>query len=432
MQILIEKLVFGGQALGRTPDGQVIFVWNALPGESVQVDVVKKKKTHAEAIATSILTPSEDRVEPREAHYLSSSPWGMMTWECENTWKKIVSVETFNKIGGIEMPEPKIVADEPQYGYRNKIEYSFYVEDPHNPDDTVHLAFFKRGGKGKIPITKSELATSAISKTAEDLLAWVREQHIPIRSLKSLIVRSNKKGETIAALFLKDKLTFDSYPALQGDFVGLQVYYSTHKSPASVPTELLYATGQDYLVEEILGTTLKYGLLSFFQVNIQLFEKTVEQIRDYIGPATSVIDFYAGAGAIGLPLASQQRSVVLVESNDEAVAYAKDSIVENGLEAVATAQLSPAEHIVDTIVPEIPLIVDPPRAGMHADVVNRIASHGPKQLIYLSCNLSTQARDLSLLKEQYKVVDWTLYNYFPRTPHIESLVLLERLPQVDQ
>lgn len=431
MRVAIKKLVHGGQGLGRTDDGQVVFVWNALPGEVVEIDILKKKKTHIEGVAKEILTPAPERIEPEETHYLCSSPWGIMTWECENEWKKNISQETFHKIGNITDIECNIVAEKPLYGYRNKIEYSFYVDDPKDPDPEIYLAFFKRGGRGKIPITKSSLATPAITTTAEYILKWVQENKISIRSLKTLIVRSNQKGETIAALFLKDRLKFDSYPSLEHGMTGFQVYYSTHKSPASVPTELLYSDGDSHLIEEVYEKKLKYGLLSFFQVNIPLFEKTLKQIDVFIGKTQKLTDFYAGAGAIGVALAKEDRVVGLVESNKEAVEYANDAIHINGLEEQVTTVLNPAEEMLDMITPVGSLVVDPPRAGLHEKVVQRILSHGPQKVAYLSCNVSTQARDVGMLKHKYKIVDWTVYNYFPRTPHIESLVLLERSPQVD-
>ena len=109
-----------------------------------------------------------------------------------------------------------------------------------------------------------KLATDSINVTAHKMLQWIREQDIPIRSLKALILRSNRMGETIAALFIKDLLPFETYPELTDECKGFQLYYSTHKSPASVPTELLYTAGQDYLIETLFGKTFKYGLLSFF------------------------------------------------------------------------------------------------------------------------------------------------------------------------
>ncbi|MBP7992343.1 MAG: class I SAM-dependent RNA methyltransferase, partial [Candidatus Magasanikbacteria bacterium] len=204
------------------------------------------------------------------------------------------------------------------------------------------------------------------------------------------------------------------------------LYYSTHKSPASVPTELLYSEGQDYLIATILGTQLKFGLLSFFQINIPIFTEAVKDIAAFIGPKDSVLDFYSGVGAISLPLAKNRPRTILVESNPEAVEYAKQNIALNNL-TNAEAHCMPAEKITELIDSDSTIIVDPPRAGLHDKVTLALLNKRPPRIVYLSCDLATQARDVQRLSESYKPIFIKLYNFFPRTPHIEGLVVLERI-----
>lgn len=421
--VKIEKLVFGGQGLARD-NGRAVFVWNALPGEEVEIEYIAAKKDYAEAIARRILTPSPDRVAPLEDHFLSSAPWQMVGWEAENRLKQEIAVETYGRQGGLILQNnvPEIVTGDAQLGYRNKIEFSF-VE---LPDHSISLAFFHRGGKQRMPVASSQLAEPIINQVAAHVLAWINDVKIPIRSLKALIVRSNGAGEAIAALFIKDRLTFDHHVAALPKLLGYQLYYSTHKSPASVPTALLYSTGQDYLVADILGTKLKFGLLSFFQINIPVFGAALQDMAAFIGPTEPVIDFYAGVGAISLPLARNRTRTVLVESNDEAVAYARDNILANNITG-AEAHCLPAEKMTDVIDHDSTVILDPPRAGLHEKVTAALLAKRPPRIVYLSCNLSTQARDLDHLGEGYRLVFLKLYNFFPRTPHIEGLAVLERV-----
>lgn len=423
----IEKLVFGGQGLAHDKDGRAVFVWNALPEEEVEVEYIEKKKNFAEAVATKILSPSPDRVEPLDSHFLSSSPWQMISWEKENIWKKQIAIETYGKIGNLILhgEEPDIIfSDEGQYGYRNKMEFSFTTI---GSDNEISLAFFERGKKVRIPATGSHLASPLINEVAQKILHWVNEQKIPMRSLKSLIVRSTSSPEkVIAALFIKDKLPFPSYPTLQNSWVGFHLYYSTHKSPASVPTELLFSDGQDFLVQNILETPLQFGLHSFFQINPPLFEKALQDMAAFIEPTSPLIDFYAGVGAISLPLSRNRKSCFLVEENSEAVAFAQKNIALNNLKN-CTAECRPAEKMVEVIESTSTIILDPPRSGLHEKVIRAIIHKQPKKILYLSCNLSTQARDLRLLSESYRVVFLRLYNFFPRTPHIEGLCVLERV-----
>lgn len=417
----IEKLVFGGQGLARL-DNKIVFVWNALPGEEVEYQIIKKKKDYAEAIATKIVKASPDRIPAQETEFLSTSPWQIVSYETENKWKKEITEETYKKLGGqifadLDIP---LISDKLDKNYRNKMEFSFTELE----DGSKSLAFFERGGRHTFAVSGSILAEEIINETAKYILEWVNENDIPLRSLKSLIVRSNGQGQAIAALFIKDRLAFEQYPELKKNLLGFQVYYSTHKSPASVPTAMLYATGQDYLLGEISKTKLKFGLLSFFQIHIPVFLTCLKKIKKHIPKNSSILDFYSGVGSIGLPLAKDCKNLTLVDSNVEAIEYAKENIKLNKL-TNTEAFCETAEKITELITTDKILIVDPPRAGLHDKVIDRILQVTPKKIIYLSCNISTQARDVKLLTEKYKIVDATIYNFFPKTPHIEGLLILE-------
>lgn len=422
-KVSIEKFVSGGQSIARL-DNQVIFVWNALPGEEVEIEYIKKKKDYAEAVATKILTPSPERVTPQEPCFLTTCPWDMLDIDREQYWKKAIARETYGKIGGIILQDQElpIVSDKDNtYGYRNKIEFSF-VE---LPDGKISLAFFERGKKVKTPVPGTILAQPIINETASNILDWINTVHIPIRSLKSLIIRSSE-NRTIAGLFIKDQLTFSTYPKLHKALSGFQLYYSTHKSPASVPTKLLYSDGQDSLTADILGTTLEYGLFSFFQVNPPIFIKALQDIAAFLDPNIPIVDFYSGVGAISLPLSRARKETLLVDNNEEAISFAQKNIIRNNL-TNCNATALPAEKLTESISVEKMVIVDPPRAGLHPAMVQTLLRRSPTRLIYLSCDLATQARDLRLLSERYKIIFLQLYNFFPRTPHIEGLAVLDRI-----
>lgn len=424
--VTIEKLVFGGQALAYFED-HTVFIWNALPGEVCRVLVTKRKKSHWEGLATEILSPSKYRIKEEEAHYLSSSPWGIMSIEKELDFKQSIATETYQHIGKMALNSGlDIFGNNQLYGYRNKIEFSFYE---YNDDDQtgkgVTLAFFQRGQKYKVPVVASLLAEPVINNVAQQILEWINDNNLTRYNLKTLIVRSNGKGEAIAALFLKDHLKFHSYPNLDEKLTGFHIYYSNPQSPASVPTELIYSAGQNYLIATIQDTKLKFGLLGFFQVNISVFEQALKEISQWIPENKPLIDFYAGVGAISLPLSKHFTSALLVDNNEEAIQYAHDNIALNNIKN-CTAELIAAENITAVITSEHTVVVDPPRAGLHKDVTEKLLREKPHTIIYLSCNLSTQARDIQLLQTAYTVEFMKLYNFFPRTPHIEGLCVLKR------
>ncbi len=420
-QVTIEKLIFGGQGFTRI-NGKACFVWNALPGETVEIEMLKNKKEYIEAVAKKIIVASPDRIEPKDPNFLSTSPWQIMNYEKENEWKKEIALEVYKRIGKEAFADvhPDLIFDaEKYYSYRNKMEFSFAVDTA----GRTCLGFFERGKKVRYAVEKSELADDAINETAANILEWVRAHEITMRSLKSLIIRSDGAGKTIAALFIKDKLAFTDYPKLTDNFIGFQLYYSTHKSPASVPTELLYTEGQDYIMIPLRGINFKVGLLSFFQVHLPVFERALDDIYAHIPEHSNLLDLYSGVGSIGLPLHKRATQVTLVDNNTEAIQYATENIALNKIKN-AEAICKPTEDIISLITSDSIVILDPPRAGLHHRVVERILEAKPKTIIYLSCDLSTQARDIFLLHPTYNISFSRLYNFFPRTPHIEGLCVL--------
>lgn len=417
----IEKLVFGGQALAHSED-KTIFSWNALPGETSNLDVISSRKGIIEAIAQKIINPSKDRVDPKEEHYLSCSPWQILSPESEKLWKIEIAKETFKKIGGIDLGDVRLTGGDELYGYRNKMEYSFFIDD----NNELHLALFERGSHRPQPIKPCLLAQDSLNKTALYILGWIKENKIKRFDLKTLIVRSNLAGETIAALFVKKQdLSFGKLPNLDEKFKGFQLYYSTHKSPASVITSIIAKTGQEYIEETLLDAKLRYGIASFFQINIPVFEKTLRRIGEYINKGDVVVDFYSGVGAISLPLHKKISQSILADSNAEAIEFAGQNIIANGIKKYETHSV-PAEKMLGEITSDRIIIFDPPRAGLHPDVIKRTSEILPETVIYLSCNISTQARDVNLLSDHYRIEYTELYDYFPRTPHFESLIILKK------
>ncbi len=412
-EVVIEKLVHGGQGMGTLPDGRKVFVWGALPGEKVSVEVLKGKKSYAEAIAREILEPSKLRVEPREPNYLATSPWQILQFAAENDAKKAIVQELFTQ-AHVTLPDFAMTTAGDDWHYRNKMEYSFWGDD-----DGLHLALHNRGSHQKAIVTGSELALPAVDKAANAVTAVLQAHNPRAGDLKTIIVRANQKGAAVAALFVKrEDFIRLSLPA---DVQGLRVYYSNPKSPASVPTKLLYELGDCTLQDELLGKPFTYDVDSFFQVNIPVFEATLARIKEKCA-TTDLVDMYAGTGSIGLSVASKK--VELVELDKATAAMAKHNTTASELEAEVIE--APSEKALDYIVAEKPVIFDPPRAGLHDHVVDRVLEVKPPQVVYLSCNPATQARDLAKLQEAYDITYFEGFNFFPHTPHIETLAMLTR------
>jgi 23S rRNA (uracil1939-C5)-methyltransferase len=205
---------------------------------------------------------------------------------------------------------------------------------------------------------------------------------------------------------------------LPGSVKGLRVYHSNPKSPASVPTKLLYELGDATLTDELLGKPFTYDVDSFFQVNLPIYQKALERIREHC--QADPVDMYAGTGSIGLSVAKKWAQ--LVELDPATIAMARENFAASGLDGEVVE--ASTEKALDYIVGDKPVIFDPPRAGLHAKVAEKCLEVLPPQIIYLSCNPATQARDLAMLQEKYTIEFFEVYNFFPRTPHIETLAVL--------
>jgi 23S rRNA (uracil1939-C5)-methyltransferase len=409
--VTVHQLVHGGQGMAILPDGKNVFMWNALPLEEVEIEVIKNKKSYAEAVVTKVIKASSERVVPKDEAYLSTSPWQILTYEAENKHKQEILFETFTRAGVNNKHEPTMYTDPLQWQYRNKMEYSFWADEA-----GLHLALFNRGTHNKMIVQGSSIARPEVDATAQNIVKLLNKNNIRGSQLKTVVVRCDQQGNTVAALFVKD----EHFPNLDFKDIakGVAVNFSNPKSPASVLTRQLYACGDITLTDTIMGHALTYDANSFFQVHLPIFEQAAKRIEYLVGGRSPVIDMYAGVGTLGI-LANASKLVELDEHN---IAMAKRNIGQKNIEVIHASAETALEHILS----EGGLIVDPPRAGLHRKVVDQILEVKPQIIMYLSCNPSTQARDLVLLQEAYNIFGVEGYNFFPRTPHIESLVTLER------
>lgn len=412
LQLTIEKLVPGGQALARSDDGKVAFVWGALPDETVEVEVTKKKSKYIEAVATRVHEASPERVAASDEAYLATSPWQIFSYQFENSQKQILVREVFSQ-QGIMLPEFSLHASESRLGYRNKMEFSFWWVPE---TDSVELAFHKRGSSVKVPVSGSSLARQEINEAAEHIRNEVNRLKIEARQLKTVIIRCSKAGSTVASLTVKDE-SVDVSDISLGKLAGLEVWYSDKRSPASVRTKQLLHLGSIELQDTVLGNTFSYDVHSFFQVNIPMYEQALGTIKKHVHGQT--VDMFSGVGSIGL---SASPNPILVEVDNASFEYLQMNANNKGQPVHAAS-----EDAVEYIDSAETLILDPPRAGLHKKVIHAISVARPHTIAYLSCDSATHARDVALLLDSgYQLTTFEAYNFFPCTPHTETLAVLSR------
>lgn len=421
--ITLNKIVGGGQAMGTLADGRKAFVWGGLPGETVEIQITKKKSKLAEGVVTSVITPSKARVEPSDSEsYLSTSPWQIMDFVSEQHYKSALIEEAF-ELHDIVLPGAiEVCSDNVTYGYRNKMEFSWWWD---NDSEQLDLAFFRRGTHGKIPVNGSSLARIEINELAVRIRDLLRSKEYEARSYKTLMIRCDATGNCVWQLYIKDEIehliTEEEASSLGAQ--GGEVIYSDPKSPASRITKRLAEFGDVILSDHILDVPFRYATESFFQVNIPVYEQALQDMKGFVptNKAAKVIDLYSGVGSIGLTIGGD--SPTLIEIDENAVAEMKHNIGKLGSKAHAV--LAASERALDYLTHTATIIVDPPRAGLHEDVVDKLLEIEPPRIIYLSCNPVTQARDIALLATKYGIKHHRGYNFFPRTPHIEHLIILD-------
>ena len=448
--IQLEKIVGGGQALGTLADGRKAFVWGGLPGETVVAEFATQKRNYVEGIVTEVVSASPERLTPKDpASYLSTSPWQIMSFTAEQSHKQHLIDEAF-ELHGITLPSTtEVYSNGQQYAYRNKVEFSFWWD---NESSQLDLAFFRRGSHGKIPVDGTALARPEINQLALTIRDILRTKAVEARSLKTLMIRCDQTGHCVFQLYVKDPPTMSGgqadYVITEADFAttgaqGGEVIYSDYRSPASVITERLATYGNTALTDTVLGVPFRYACEGFFQVNVPVYEQALKDMGEWVTSADSsmqhvvgsmgttsaelssggsaVIDFYSGVGSIGFTIGGDNPT--LIELNPAAVAEMRRN--REALGKKATVVEASAETSLDYISADAIVIVDPPRAGLHDDVTARLLEVQPPRIIYLSCNPVTQARDVSRLLGAYRISAHRGYNFFPRTPHIEHLVVLD-------
>lgn len=415
--LTIEALDHSGQGIAHTAHGKHVRVWNALPHETVRTRVMKKRGGIRYGVAEEILVASPDRISASEDHFLSCSPFQILEYSQENLWKQRVVQHLFP-----HYPESTRLYTAPRhpYEYRNKMEFSFT-----EAEGILSLAFFARGSYRKTPITGCHLARPELNEVANNILRALQAHRVPASLLKTLMIRSTAQGEALGGIFIREKCNLGiDFLALDPRLRGLRVYYSNPLSPASIPTETLTTQGVESLTETILGKRFRISLLSFLQVNIPMFERALRRMEEFVDENESVIDFYSGIGTIGLSLPA--RTIHLVELEQTSVRHARENAATETRTIVITEKA--AEDACDLISAHHTVIFDPPRVGLHAKLIEMVRTAKPHCIIYLSCNPETQARDVRLLSDLYHVDFMETYNFFPRTPHIENLIVLKKTP----
>ena len=447
-----------GKTIAKAPDGKVVFLPNAVPGDVVDVQTFKKRKAYYEGKATVFHKLSDKRTEPACEHFgtCGGCKWQDMAYEHQLFYKQKEVVNNLVRIGHIELPEiTPILGSAEQYFYRNKMEFSFSdsrwltIEEIQSTDDLGDrnaLGFHIPGMWDKIlDVKKCHLQAdpSNAIRNAVKLFALEHEMEFfntrnQTGLLRTLMIRTSSTGAIMVVVqFFKDdkakrELLLNFLASAFPQITSLQYIINEKANDTIYDQDVICYKGEDHIFEEMEGLQFKINAKSFYQTNSKQAYELYKITRDFAGLTGNelVYDLYTGTGTIAQFVAKQAKKVVGVEAVPDAILAAKENAELNKINNTDFYVGDMKNVFNDAFIqthgqPDV-IITDPPRDGMHKDVVNQILNIAPNKIVYVSCNSATQARDLALMNEWYKVTKMQPVDMFPQTFHVENVVLLEK------
>ncbi|SNR33410.1 23S rRNA m(5)U-1939 methyltransferase [Lutibacter agarilyticus] len=446
-----------GKTVAKAPDGRVIFLTNTVPGDIVDIRTGKKRKAYFEGTAIKFHSYSDKRTEPVCEHFehCGGCKWQNMGYEHQLAYKENEVTNNLIRIGHLELPEvTPILGCEKQYFYRNKMEFSFSnsrwltleeINSEEEIDNRNACGFHISGMWDKIlDVHKCHLQEDPSNDIRNFIKDFGIKNNLEFYNpraqsglLRTIMLRISSTGEIMVVIqfFKEDKAKREALlNALSEEFpqiTSLQYVINGKGNDTLYDQDIILFKGRDHIFEEMEGLKFKIGPKSFYQTNSTQAYELYKITRDFANLSGNevVYDFYTGTGTIAQFVAKNAQKVIGVESVPEAIEDAKLNAQFNKIENVEFYAGDMKDVFNDAFIkkhgqPDV-IITDPPRDGMHKNVVAKILEISPKRIVYVSCNSATQARDLALMKQQYKIVKTQAVDMFPQTHHVENVVLLE-------
>lgn len=461
IDLTIDSIGFEGKAVARH-ESMVYFVDGGIPGDVVRAEIRRRKKKYVEARVTEILQPSPVRVQPVCSYFgdCGGCKWQHLAYSEQVRWKKQHVQDAFERLGKVEYALLEdTLSCEQEYGYRNKMEFSFSnsrwltdleITSGVEFDRDFALGLHVPGRFDKVVDVQECFLQPAIGNHIVNAVRKAaRERHVaPFETrmhtgfLRNLVIRSSRAtGEIMVILVTSPPLLDEEHDLIQWLATTFPVQFRevstvVHAITTSKATvaggEPHVLTGTGTITEELLGVRFRISPFSFFQTNTAQAERLFKTALDYadIQPDHIVWDLYCGAGSITLCAAARARRVIGIEIVESSIADARNNAENNDIRNadfyLEDMQKAAARDLLSELPAPDVIIVDPPRAGLHADVVQKLLDIGAPTLVYVSCNPATQARDCALLAEKYVIEKLKPVDMFPQTYHIESVARLRR------
>ncbi len=454
-EVTIENIGAEGKSIARV-DSIVVFVKDAVPGDVVDLQVFRKKGRYMEARVVKYHSYSDQRTDPFCDHFgvCGGCKWQHLPYNRQLYYKEQQVVDAFRHIAGVEIPETMpILASDPITRYRNKLEYTFSnhrwlldheaaSETPFEHTNAVGLHVSGRFDK-VVDIQTCHLQCEPTNFVRNYLREIALEKKLTFYDhrtneglLRNLIIRTTTLGEVMVILSVQfdEPAVYELLDAVKErfpDLTSLMYVINPKKNETLYDQDIITSSGRDHIFEQLEDLKFKIGPKSFFQTNSYQALRLYQVARDFAGLKGDEVlyDLYTGTGTIANFMAGKVRSVVGIESVPESIEDAKVNSEINGIGNTRFFAGDMKDILTDNFIaengkPDV-IITDPPRAGMHAKVVEQILKFAPERIVYVSCNPATQARDVELLGSSYRVTRIQPVDMFPHTHHVENVALLE-------
>ena len=459
LEIEIEKIVFGGEGLGRV-DGFAVFVPMSMPGDKLEIDIISVKKSYARGLITRIIEPSKDRIEDLSKvsfEDFDGCDFGMLKYEKQLEYKDKMLEEVLTKISGIDLENVqvgKIIGSDEKVNYRNKTAEPFFKKD-----GIIQTGFYSRKSHNvflaKENLLKSEIAKMIIDKFLQKANSFsgtkkefkVFNEINNTGFLKQIMVRNNEKNEVMIIVIVNKNSQYNQLSKILEEMYDeneciKSVYISVKTEQNNVILgKNIHLFGSQYLEEEMEGLKFKIYPNSFFQINkkqaLKLYDTAIEFLNEEKNNKNNgkiyektVIDAFSGTGTIAMMLSKNIKKVIGIESVESSTLAAKLTSYENSIQNV--------EFVNGKVEKELPkilkrenigaIVFDPPRRGIEEIALKSVIKNKIEKIVYISCNPATFARDVKILTENgYVLKKITPVDMFPQTAHIEVVGLLEKL-----
>jgi len=455
-KVLIESVGAEGKALARIND-MVVFTKLVIPGDVVDLQVIRKRKKYQEAVVTKIHAFSVDRTPAFCQHFgvCGGCKWQYLPYEKQLFYKQQQVEDQIKRIGKIDVPEIlPIIGSKNETFYRNKLEFTFSnkrwlsteeIASGEEITDPNSLGFHIPGMFDKvININKCWLQPSPSNEIRNFIFEYASNNNLTFFDIKekkgflrTLIIRTSSTGETmvIVSFFKHEHLLIknllEALVLKFQDITSLMYVINEKANDTITDQQIHFYYGRDHIFEEMEGLKFKIGPKSFYQTNSEQAYQLYKVVREFaeLKGSETVFDLYTGTGTIANFISGNAKKVIGIECVPEAIADAKVNSAINNISNTLffSGDIKNVLHTEFVSIhgkPDV-VITDPPRAGMHTDVIKTLLEVLPLKIVYVSCNPATQARDISLLASDYKITKIQPVDMFPHTHHVENVVLLE-------